>query len=152
MINSVTDFVKKAVISLCFVATLLSISLTSLAAIESQSFDDDSMRERYQDLIHELRCPKCQNQNLSGSDSQIAQDLRNEVARLIREGNSDQDVKQYMVNRYGDFVLYMPPWQDNTIALWAGPLLMLLVGFGIFLFIVLRLRSKLPEEENEKEI
>ena len=145
------DFVKNAAISRCIAISLFLLSAATQAAIESQTFDSEAERQRYQSLIHELRCPKCQNQNLSGSDSQIAQDLRHEVARLIREGNNDEEVKQYMVNRYGDFVLYMPPVQDNTIALWLGPLLMLLVGVGIFMVIVLRLRKKLPEEENDKE-
>ncbi|MCL4149338.1 UNVERIFIED_CONTAM: hypothetical protein GTU68_014832 [Idotea baltica] len=86
------------------------------------------MSARYQALIAEFRCPKCLNTNLKGSDSPIAVDLRRAVARLLREGNSDQQVRDYLQERYGDFVLYNPPFKPATYVLWLGPLVFLLLA------------------------
>lgn len=113
----------------------------SVAAIDAVQFDDDAKRLRYQQLVDEIRCPKCQNQNLSGSNSAIAIDLRERVAELINEGKSDEQVRTYMVKRYGDFVLYRPPMQRNTVLLWWAPVFMGAVGLSVFLLIVWRRRQ-----------
>ncbi|GAB3380041.1 cytochrome c-type biogenesis protein CcmH [Spongiibacter taiwanensis] len=110
-------------------ATLLAVwACTSLAVIETYSFDNDLQRQRYQHFIEELRCPKCQNQNLSGSDAAIAQDLRREVHRMIMAGKSDTEITQYMVQRYGEFVLYRPRVNAATAVLWYGPFVLVLIG------------------------
>lgn len=111
------------------------------ASIGTHEFDTEAERERYQGLVHELRCPKCQNQNLSDSNSEIAVDLRDQVARMVHDGQSNEQIKEYMVNRYGDFVLYRPPVQNNTLVLWWGPLAMLVAGASIFLVTVLKRRK-----------
>lgn len=110
-------------------AALLALwASASLAVIETYSFDNDLQRQRYQHFIEELRCPKCQNQNLSGSDSAISQDLRREVHRMIMAGKSDTEITQYMVQRYGEFVLYRPRMNAATAVLWYGPFVLVLIG------------------------
>lgn len=108
---------------------------SSFAAIESYDFQDDEQRERYQQLSQELRCPKCQNQNLADSDSQIAADLRKELHAQLLAGKSDAAIIDFMRERYGDFVLYKPRMQRNTLLLWLGPVgLVLLVVGGLLWF------------------
>ena len=104
-------------------------------------FEDDVERQRYFRLIKEYRCPKCQNQNLLDSNSQISIDLRNTVADLIREGKTDRQIDRYMVDRYGDFVLYKPQIKGSTSLLYYGPIAFVVIGIVIFI-ILLVLRSK----------
>ncbi|AKH69981.1 uncharacterized protein involved in biosynthesis of c-type cytochromes [Spongiibacter sp. IMCC21906] len=106
----------------------LLFSVSSFAVIETYRFDNDVQRQRYQNFIDELRCPKCQNQNLSGSDAAIAQDLRREIHRMIMAGKSDIEITQYMLQRYGDFVLYRPRMSAATSVLWLGPIALVLLG------------------------
>ena len=110
------------------------------AVVETYQFGSDVERKRYQVFIEELRCPKCQNQNLSGSNSPIAADLRRELHRMIKEGQSDQAIIDFMVARYGDFVLYRPPLDKNTALLWAAPIILLLAGVLILVLFVRRQR------------
>lgn len=120
---------------LLYLLLCLSLPVWSIDVIE---FEDPVERERYQRLTYELRCPKCQNQNLIDSDSQISEDLRKEVARLIHEGKNDEEIKTQMVALYGDFILYRPPVQNNTLVLWAGPVIMIGIGLLIFATILVR--------------
>ena len=113
----------------------------SLQQAELVSFSNEVDRQRYLRMIREYRCPKCQNQNLLDSNSQISIDLRNTVERLIKEGLSDKEIDRYMVDRYGDFVLYKPPIKGSTWLLYYGPLLFLALGIIAYIA-VLRLRSK----------
>ncbi len=110
------------------------------AAIERYDFKDEVERLRYQQLTEELRCPKCENQNLAGSDSAIAADLRREVHRLLEEGKSNEAVIDFMRTRYGDFVLYDPPFKPATWVLWLGPLL--LIALTLFLLGLSRARRQ----------
>ena len=127
-----------------FVWAMLGLLLSFFvqAAVDIYDFDSESQRQRYHALIEELRCPKCQNQNLSGSNSQIAMDLRRELHRLLLRGDSDQEIKAFMVQRYGDFVLYKPPLKRSTFFLWSFPLLVFMVGLGIFV-VIIRQRRRL---------
>jgi len=127
--------------------TSLLTSLASQSAGDVYEFDNDADRERFQHFTYELRCPKCQSQNLAGSDSNISQDLKRELHRLIREGNTDDQVIDFMVTRYGDFVLYNPKFQPNTYALWLGPLVLLFVGLLIFGVVVYRKSKRLQAVE-----
>jgi cytochrome c-type biogenesis protein CcmH len=104
----------------CFLSLLL-MSGSLQAAIETYTFQNDEQRERYQLLSEELRCPKCQNQNLADSDSQIAADLRKELHAQLIMGKPDDAIIDFMRERYGDFVLYKPRLQSSTLALWLGP-------------------------------
>ncbi len=114
-------------IRVCFLALLLAAP-TASAVIETYEFDTELQRQRYQDFIEELRCPKCQNQNLAGSNSPISADLRRELHRLLLEGKSDTEITDYMVSRYGEFVLYRPPLNQHTLALWIVPAGLLLLS------------------------
>lgn len=122
---------------------LLSMSWSAFAVIEIYDFEQAEQQQRYHHLIEELRCPKCQNQNLAESDAPIAQDLRRELHRLLTEGRSDEAIIEYMVMRYGNFVLYRPPLDKNTLILWAAPAIFLLFG----LFIVWRVRVSSKEDK-----
>ena len=113
-------------------------SVFSRAVVETYQFDDESLRQRYQQFVEELRCPKCQNQNLSGSNSPIAEDLRRELYRLLNEGRSDTEVVDYMVARYGDFILYRPRLNTETAILWFAPAIFLLLGVLIMVTIFRR--------------
>ncbi len=118
------------------------------AAIDAHEFESEHDRQRYRTLIDELRCPKCLNQNLSDSNSQIAIDLRNEVAKKVIGGESNQEIVTFMVDRYGDFVLYRPPMQNNTLVLWLGPTVMFGIGIIVFGIIIYR-RTRATSEEKE---
>ena len=110
---------------------LLCLSLVSRA--------DEALDRRVAHLAHELRCLVCQNQSLAESNAPLAVDLRNQIREQMAAGRSDQDVVDFMVQRYGDFVLYRPPLKATTVLLWAGPFLFLVVGFFL-LFRYLRSR------------
>jgi cytochrome c-type biogenesis protein CcmH len=112
------------------------------AAIDVHEFDSDVQRMRYQSFIDEMRCPKCQNQNLSGSDSPIATDLRDELYRMIQDGRSDKEIVDFMVERYGEYILYRPRLSPITILLWVGPAFLLLSGIVVLIIIVRQRRRE----------
>jgi cytochrome c-type biogenesis protein CcmH len=125
---------RKLLLMLC-----LSFALAPAhAAIESYEFESAQVEADYNKLIDELRCLVCQNQNLSGSDADLAKDLRRETYDMLSAGKSPDQVVEFMVARYGDFVLYRPQFQSNTYLLWLGPFLLLLV---VLFFLVRRLRG-----------
>ena len=103
-------------------------------------FNDAAEERRFRALVSELRCVMCQNQSLSDSNAQIAHDLRREVLDLMRAGKSDAEVKEFLVARYGEFVLYRPMMTGKTWLLWLGPALLLLVG-GVVIARIVRKRS-----------
>ncbi len=115
-------------------------------------FRDVAEEARFQHLAHELRCVMCQNQSLADSNAQIAHDLRREVLVLMQQGKSDAQIKQFLVARYGEFVLYKPPVESKTWLLWFGPLLLLLGG-GLVVVRIVRNRSQrgvaVPGDEQE---
>ena len=120
-------------LTLRYLLLLFLLSMSAWAVVDVHTFDTESQRQRYLTLIDELRCPKCQNQNLSGSDADIAADLRRELHRLLLEGKTDREIITFMVDRYGDFILYRPRLQMNTSLLWFAPVILLLSG-GIILW------------------
>ncbi|WP_369601776.1 cytochrome c-type biogenesis protein [Hahella sp. SMD15-11] len=104
--------------------------LTAQAAIDAYEFKSDADLERYERLTYELRCPKCQNNNIRDSNAPIAKDLRREVYRMINEGKTDEEIIQFMLDRYGQFVLYRPPLNGTTSLIWFGPLVVLILALG----------------------
>lgn len=110
---------------------LLFICCDLIASVDMVDFSDESLRPRYQQLVQELRCPKCQNQNLADSNSPISVDLRQQVQRLLEEGNSNEQIKDYLTSRYSDFILYRPQVKQNTWALWIAPIVLLFLGLLI---------------------
>jgi cytochrome c-type biogenesis protein CcmH len=107
------------------------------AAVEAYQFESPQMEADYNKLINELRCLVCQNQNLSGSDAELAHDLRRETYDMLSDGKSPDQVVEFMVARYGDFVLYRPQFKSSTYLLWLGPFLLLI---AVLIFLVRRLR------------
>jgi cytochrome c-type biogenesis protein CcmH len=128
---------------LVWLAVLLPPTLASAAGvIEGYEFRNESDEARYRDLVAELRCPKCLNTNLLGSDAPIAADLRREVHRLVTEGATDDEVRAYMQARYGDFVLYDPPFRAGTAVLWALPIALVVVALAAILVVIRRARRE----------
>ena len=127
------------------IALLLLLSNTAMAVEDVVSFSDESLRPRYQQLLEELRCPKCQNQNLADSNSAISQDLRAEVQRLLEQELTDAEIKEYLKNRYSEFILYRPEVNRATWFLWAAPVLLVLLGGLIVLRLSRRKTSSDPE-------
>ncbi|WP_428605378.1 cytochrome c-type biogenesis protein [Sedimenticola sp.] len=120
---------------------LLIMPLFSQAAIEANQFDDPVKEARYKKLVAELRCLVCQNQNLADSNAELAQDMRRKTYEMVQSGASSDDVVQYMVKRYGDFVLYRPPFRFGTLILWLGPFV-ILAGGVVMLLLFIRRRGK----------
>jgi len=136
------------VTKICLASVLwFSISIASAAQIA----EDPQLEARLKALSAELRCLVCQNTTLADSDAALAEDLRNEIRTLMREGKSDEEITAYLVERYGDFVRYRPPVNANTALLWFGPFIMLLIG-GITLVIILRKRANQPNMKASESI
>jgi cytochrome c-type biogenesis protein CcmH len=139
---------------------LLTLCLlgSASAAIDAYEFKNEAERERYRTLVEELRCPKCQNQNIADSNAPIAMDLRREIYRMLEEGQSNEQIVDYLVARYGDFVRYKPPVNAKTLVLWYGPIVLLVIGFAVLAFILIRRRrasdkpasNTLSEAERER--
>ncbi|MDQ7090597.1 MAG: cytochrome c-type biogenesis protein CcmH [Methylococcales bacterium] len=128
---------------------ILSVmSLNVLAAIDVYQFKDDEKQHRFQTLVAELRCPKCQNQTLADSNSEIATDLRMKVYQMLEKDKSDEVIIDYMLERYGEFVLYKPRVSGQTLLLWYGPILLLVIGLIIVGFILRHRLKKTSTNEN----
>lgn len=120
-----------------FIGALLLAS-QALAIDTGRAFDDPAQQERYEQLIRDLRCLVCQNQSIADSNATLASDLRREVRDLMLAGQSDDQIRAFMTERYGDFVLYRPPVARRTWLLWSAPALLLLIGFAIAGLVVMR--------------
>lgn len=117
----------------------LSLLAANAAAIDSEpAFDDPVMQARYEALNRELRCLVCQNQSIADSNATLAQDLRREVREMMGQGSSDDQIRQFMTARYGDFVLYDPPLAPRTWLLWAAPGLLVLFGVLVAILVIRR--------------
>lgn len=121
-----------------FLLMLLVLPLTVAADIDAYQFDDPAKEARYKKLIKELRCTVCQNQDIADSNAELASDLRRKTYKMVQDGKDEDYVKDYMAQRYGDFVLYRPRLQTNTILLWVGPFIILLIAVFVLLRIIRR--------------
>lgn len=125
----------------------LLVSLTATAIDTGAAFEDPEMQARYENLISEVRCLVCQNQTIKDSNVFLAADLRREIRRMMTEGMSDAEIADFLVARYGDFVLYNPRKSGRTLILWITPALLL--GIGAFVIVrVVRDRMKLPIDDD----
>lgn len=128
---------RAALVLLLLLSTLAG---AAQAVVETYDFTDEGDRARYQRFTYELRCPKCQNQNLADSNAPIAADLRRELHRLLEEGRSDEEIVDFMVQRYGEYVLYRPRLEPRTWLLWGAPAGMLLGGLLVMALMLRRSR------------
>ena len=123
---------------------LAALLLAFAAAAHGQASEianpDPKTEERLKGLAHELRCLVCQNQTIADSNAPLAVDLRQQIRGQIAQGRSDAQIRDYMVERYGDFVLYSPPFKATTVVLWAAPFLLILAGLVVFARVVRRRR------------
>ena len=130
---------------------ILAFFFGSTAAVASSTTEaalaaDPVAEKRLQALSEELRCLVCQNQNIADSNAELAQDLRREIRTMIRDGKSDKEIIDFMVVRYGDFVLYRPPVKGITLLLWGGPLALMLLGLVILVRYLRRRVSRMAED------
>lgn len=113
---------------------------------EGDALENQTRADLFKQLAEELRCPKCQNQNLADSNAMIAQDLRRELYSQVKEGKGEKDIVDFMVERYGEFVLYKPALNSKTIFLWYGPIALLVLAVVVFIVVVLARRKKAKAE------
>ncbi|MGY3921913.1 cytochrome c-type biogenesis protein CcmH [Aeromonas jandaei] len=133
------------------------VQAPAMAAIDVYTFDNDNQEQVFRELTKELRCPKCQNQDIADSNAGLAKDLRDKTYQMVRQGKDKDEIVDYMVARYGNFILYNPPLMASTLILWLGPLLVIVIGLGV---VVMRSRrpvaaakpvdSALSEEEQRR--
>ena len=124
---------------LCIVALLLALSTLQVQAREAAPLaQDEATEKRLVEISTELRCLVCQNESLSASQAELANDLRREIRTLIKDGKNDKEIMDFMVSRYGDFVRYRPPLKGSTVLLWFGPALLLAGGLGALLLTLRR--------------
>lgn len=147
-----TGFLRNSVVAVTVLAAWLALMSGSVfAAIDTYEFSNDELRIRYRILATELRCPKCQNQNIADSNAPVAMDLRAQLYRLLNEGHSDAEIIEYMVNRYGEFIHYRPPLNAQTVLLWGAPILFMLSGIVMLLMILRKTSIRASSVLNETE-
>lgn len=131
----------KLLLKVLLVALFALSSFAHAQAIEPLPFANHAQELRFQQLTHELRCPMCQNESLADSNAPIARDLRNQIFKMMQQGKSNAAIKQYLVDRYSNYVLYDPPLSAGTWLLWFGPLVILLGG-GAVVLMALKKRAR----------
>jgi len=128
-----TTFLRAIVVALAFFGAARAIAIDT-----ERAFDDPALQSRYEALNRELRCLVCQNQTIADSNATLAQDLRREVREQIAAGRTDEEIRRFMIDRYGDFVLYRPRMTATTFLLWAAPVLLLVAGVFALVRVVRR--------------
>ena len=129
------------------ILALVVMALPALAIDTERAFEDPELQARYEEIISEVRCLKCQNQTLKDSNAFLASDLRREIRLMIEEGLSDDEIYDFLVERYGEFALYRPRTSGKTLILWIAPGVLLLGGL-FFLAGILRKRMSMPIDED----
>jgi cytochrome c-type biogenesis protein CcmH len=130
---------------LVIVVALLGAQL-AFAIDTAPAFADPAQQARYERIIHQLRCLQCRSESIADSGVTLAADLRRQVREMMAAGKSDDEIYQHMVDRYGDYVLYKPPLTGRTLLLWGGPIVLLIGGAAIAVFVIAR-KSKLPDTD-----
>ena len=126
------------------------VSFSSQATIDAYQFDDMKKEALYKKLVKELRCTVCQNQDIGDSNASLAQDLRRKTYEMVSAGKDEEYILDYMSDRYGDFVLYRPRLQSNTLLLWVGPFIILIAAVFFLLKFIRRSEDEVPLSEAEK--
>ena len=137
---------RKIVLLLILLISFFGLSDTKK---ELYSFSDIERQERFIQLQEIYRCPKCQSSSLAGSNSLIAKDLKGQIYKLIEEGKTDKEIETYLRSRYGDFIVYKPPFRKNTLILWLGPFLFLIVVFAWVMIRKIVFKSEVEDLESE---
>jgi len=125
---------------------LLALTGQALAIDQGPAFEDPATQARYEELIDEVRCATCQNQSIKDSNAMLAEDLRREIREMIAEGKSNEEIFVFLTDRYGEFVLYRPRFDERTALLWGAPVLLLFIA-AFVLFRVIRRRTTLPIDD-----
>ena len=141
-------FLWQLALAMCLVVA--ATPMISLAADTPHELPTPELQQRYQVLLEELRCLVCQNQSLADSHAELAQDLRNEVHRMLQEELTDEEIRTFMVERYGDFVLYKPPVKTSTLLLWFGPFALIALAL-VILWRTLSRQKSTPNALSEEE-
>ena len=140
----------RAVALFVLIILVASLGMPRAFAIDPLPFKDHAEEVRFQNLTKQLRCLVCQNQDLADSEADLAKDLRKQVFDMMQAGKTDAQIKQYLVSRYNDFVLYDPPLKPGTWLLWFSPFVLVLIGAGV-VWKILRRRAHLPLSAIESE-
>ncbi|MGD8380262.1 MAG: cytochrome c-type biogenesis protein CcmH [Gammaproteobacteria bacterium] len=140
----------KAILATTALLLFCLAALPARAITDAAPMKDPKLEARYQTLTHELRCLVCQNETIADSTADLAGDLRGKVREMLKQGKTNQQIIDYMTQRYGDFVLYKPPVRPDTWLLWFGPFILLLVG-GTVLALTLRRRGQMAEDELDSD-
>jgi cytochrome c-type biogenesis protein CcmH len=130
-------------------AVLVALAVPALAIDTQRAFDDPALQARYEQINRELRCLVCQNQTIADSNATLAQDLRREVREMIEAGKSDAEIRDFMIQRYGDFVLYRPRMTPVNFLLWGAPVLLLLLGTFVGIRIIRKQAASVDDESPE---
>jgi len=126
----------------------LLMPLAVVAIDTGQAFEDPELQARYEKIINEVRCLKCQNQTIKDSNAFLAGDLRREIRRMLTEGKTDAEIFDFLVLRYGEFALYRPRMSGKTLVLWLAPAILLLIGGGVVVR-VMRERMSMPLDDDQ---
>jgi len=135
-------------LSLIFLSLCLPFAAN---AIDSKTFSDPQQQQAYETLTSELRCLVCQNQTIADSNAELAADLRRQVYEMLQQGKSRDEIVQFMTDRYGDFVLYKPPFKAKTGLLWLGPVVFLVLGIIAVFLVVKRKKQAVTRESGQAE-
>jgi len=132
---------------------LLILSSSCIAGVEYRKFDDPQKEQAYKVLITELRCLVCQNQTIADSNADLAKDLRRQVYEMLEKGQSRDEIVEFMIERYGDFVMYNPQFKVKTGVLWIAPFVFLLIGFALVFILSKRkkMRENIEPDAQQKE-
>ena len=136
--------------AIVIIAAVMFVPAVALAIDTGTAFDDPELQARYENIIEEVRCLKCQNQSIKDSNAFLADDLRREIRRMLSEGLTDQEIYDFLVERYGDFALYRPRFSGKTLVLWLAPALLLLGGI-LMMVNIIRRRMTMPIDDDPVE-
>ncbi len=147
--------VREATVVKAFVLVLgLCMGANALASVDTYEFSDPGQQALYLDLVQELRCLVCQNQNIADSNAELAQDLRRKTYEMIKKGENKDQIVEFMVARYGDFVMYSPPFKATTLMLWVGPVLIFILAVVMLVRVIRRRPSSndrlLSDEQRQR--
>ncbi len=135
---------------MAFIIIVFGLIASNAMAGDRYPFKSAQKKQQFKQLTQELRCLVCQNENLASSNASLAADLRAQVYHMVKAGDSSQQIKAYMVARYGDFILFKPPLARRTFLLWFGPLIFLIIGFVIIFFVVRKRRQVVELSDDEQ--